>query len=153
MEAAQMMTFGELARMLARSAQACKADLETDLAHVGMLAVPIAAEYIGHELPQWPPLAEATVREKERLGYAGQVSATDPRLRTGADRDSIKAEVDGLALIVGSARREFLYQEIGTAHIPPRPVLGPAMLASLDHAAERLGERGVKLTTPQGKTP
>jgi hypothetical protein len=146
-----MMSFGELAAMLKRSANRCRADLEIDLASIGALAVPAAAELIGHELPQWPPLAASTIAEKERLGYTGQISATDPLLREGTLRDSIAAEVEGLELVVGSPDPIAAYQEMGTARIRPRPFLGPAMLGSLDHAADRLGERGVKLTTPQGQ--
>jgi hypothetical protein len=145
-----MMTFGQVAEMLAKSASRCRAELEVDLAAVGALAVPAAAEFIGHELPQWAPLAASTVAEKKRLGYTGQVSATDPLLREGTLRDSIGAEVEGLELVVGSTDKIAAYQFAGTAHIPPRDPIALAMLGALDHAADRLGERGIALTTPQG---
>ncbi len=145
------LTLDEFAKMLQASAKAVRPRLDADLAKIGALTVPLAAEMIGNEMSDWPPLAPATVAEKERLGYTGQVSATDPRLRTGADRDSIRAEVADLTLAVGSDRKIFRYQELGTQTTPPRPVLGPAMLGSLEFAAETLGETAVALLTPGAK--
>lgn len=145
------LTLDELVKMLQVSSKSVRPRLEADLAKIGALTAAAAVEYIGHEMPEWPALAPSTIAEKERLGYTGQVSATDPLLRTGAMRDSIKIEVEGLEMAVGSGDKIAAYQELGTKHIPPRPFLGPAMLNSLEFAAEKLGETAVALLSPGSK--
>lgn len=146
------MTLDDLARMLGASAQSVRPRLVADLAKVGELTATMAAEFIGHEMPEWLALAPATIEEKERLGYVDQVSATDPLLRTGAMRDSIKIEIEGLEMAVGSTDKIAAYQEVGTAHIPPRPFLALAGSRSLEYAgAEKLGETAVELLTPGSK--
>ncbi len=91
-----------------------------------------AKDMIGEELPAWPALADATVEEKQALGFTGRVSATDPLLRTGELRASIKAEVDGKRVVLGSDDPIAVYQEEGTRSMPPRPFIGATMF-SLGH--------------------
>ena len=146
-----MMNLNELAEMLQRASVRVRPALEVDLAKIGELTATMAAEYIGHEMPQWPPLAPSTIEQKQKLGYVGRVSATDPLLRTGEMRDSIKVAVDGLVVVVGSTDKNALYQEIGTSRMPPRPFLALAASHSLEYAAERLGETATVLLTPGGK--
>jgi phage gpG-like protein len=115
-----------------------------------------AKELIGHESPKWPALAEATIAEKQRLGFTGQVSATDPLLRTGDLRESIKVEVEvspyGATGVVGSESLIALWQELGTANakhaIPPRPFLSTAMM-ECEPAAKLFGELATKLLIPR----
>jgi len=142
------MTLGELADMLETSARSLVPRLENDLVEIGAVVRTTAAEYIGHEMPEWPPLAPSTIKQKERLGYTGRVSGTDPLLRTGEMRDSIKAVVADLTLAVGSTDKVAVFQELGTSRMPPRPFLGLAMSNSLEFAAERLGETAAALLTP-----
>jgi hypothetical protein len=85
--------------------------------------------------PAWEPLSDATEAEKARKGYP--VDA--PLLRTGEMRDSIEHELDGLEAVIGSMDDKLLYQELGTAAIPPRPVLGPAVLRKMDTVQRVLG--------------
>jgi hypothetical protein len=75
----------------------------------------------------WPELAEATQAEKERLGYGDVSNDWQPLLRTGELRDSIGYSVQLHSVYIGSTSDIMVYQEMGTAHIPPRPVLGLAM--------------------------
>ena len=72
--------------------------------------------------PAWELLAESTEREKEALGYPLDA----PLLRTGQFRDSVKGDAVGLNGIVGTDDDVALYHEMGTDHMPPRPVFGPA---------------------------
>jgi hypothetical protein len=72
--------------------------------------------------PAWANLAEATVDDRLRKGF----TPDDPLLRTGGLRDSIKVAVTGSEAAIGSESMIALYQEQGTAKIPPRPFLGPA---------------------------
>lgn len=133
---------------LARALVLVEPSLEVGLAKVGELTQTMAVEYIGHEMTQWPRLAERTIAEKTKLGFVGHLSATDPLLRTGKDRDSIKVEVEGLTQVVGSPSKVFLYQEMGTSRIPPRPSIGMAAMNSLPHASEVFGGIAVHLLTP-----
>lgn len=88
-----------------------------------------ARDSIGQEHPgEWPPLAESTIEAKTAAGHTGRVSATDPLLATGAIRASIgaAADADGDAIVVGSSDPKMIRHEIGTRHMPPRPVLARA---------------------------
>ena len=70
----------------------------------------------------WAPLADRTVADRISKGF----SPLEPLLRTGGLRDSITKTVTGSEATVGSTSMIALYQEQGTEHISPRPVLGPA---------------------------
>lgn len=52
---------------------------------------------------------------------------------TGTLRDSVSAEAEGPEAMIGSRSEVALYQEHGTATIPPRPTFGP--LAATEGAA------------------
>jgi hypothetical protein len=110
-----------------------------------------ARAMIGHEHSIWPPLAESTVEEKERLGYTGHESATDPLLRTGKLRDSIEFSVDAVSLTgaVGSDDPVALYQELGTSRIPPRPFIKAAMMGSQPQAELFFGRALESVLTPK----
>lgn len=142
------MTLEQLSEMLDNAAVRCKSDLELDVLAIGELTKTMAAEYIGHEMPEWPPLADSTVEEKIRLGYTGQVSDTDPLLRTGDMRDSIGVEQAGLVVAVGSPEKVAFWQEMGTTKMPPRPFLSLAMRNSLEHAVELMTKTAARLFTP-----
>lgn len=159
-----MISFEDFAKHLEKSLVTVEPRLEIGLAVVGEHTKTMAAEYIGHELPEWAPLSEATlkgfrhpygfwIKGKEELGFTGQESATDPLLRTGADRDSIAVSVEGLTQVVGSPSKIFLYQEMGThnpvtGNIPPRPTISLAALRSLPYAADVFGEIAASLLNP-----
>jgi hypothetical protein len=147
-----MKEFGEFAKILEAGAAQAKVWLADDIAEIGKHQQVVAAELIGHEIPEWAPLAESTIAEKERLGYVGHVSPTDPLLRTGANRDSIAVEVDPIALeeATGSNRKEFLWMEMGTDSphpIPPRPSLAIAAAGSLPFAGDKLVSTSVRMLT------
>ena len=81
---------------------------------------------IGQELDSWAPLAAATVLEKERLGYTGRVSATDPLLRRGDLSLSFSYTLRGdRKMAFGSDDLVMVFHEIGTVKMPPRPIVGP----------------------------
>ena len=159
-----MMGFGEYAAFLTRQAAACHTLLHAGLQEVGRLAQTMAVEYIGREMPEWAPLSDATlygfrhplgfwIPGKVSLGYTGQVSGTDPLLRTGKMRDSIEVDVTDLKLVLGSPYKVVLFQEMGTHNpltgdIPPRPVLALAMKNSLEHAREVFGGIALAILVP-----
>lgn len=88
-------------------------------------------EYTG-PFNSWKPLAEATVADRIAQGF----TPDDPLLRTGELRDSIEAVVKGNEAVVGSTSEIAMYQELGTAKIPPRPFLGPAIYDSKNSIGE-----------------
>ena len=104
--------------------------IRTGLQLAGELLRSTAAGYIGQELPDWPPLAASTVAEKTRLGFTGKVSLTDPLLRTGALQASLTWSLDTekMELRVGSSDPVAIWQELGTATIPPRSFLARAAI-------------------------
>lgn len=66
----------------------------------------------------------ARVRDglSEPSGAAGH---DEPWLQSGALRDSVGAQADGLQAVVGSSDPAAVPQELGTAHMPARPFLAP----------------------------
>jgi hypothetical protein len=62
-------------------------------------------------------------------------------------RDSIQREVDpiDLSVVVGSAEKIALYQEMGTSRIPPRPFLSLGLQNALPFARDVFGDLAVLL--------
>src|SRR5690348_14424850 len=93
------MTFEEFAVYLQSLAVRVEPNLAIAVEETVHAAAETARGYIGHYqgatdgYPTWPPLAERTIRDKERRGYA---PPDNPLLRTGDMRDSIVAGADGL---------------------------------------------------------
>lgn len=159
-----MITFEQYAEFLAQSARTSAVLKTAALARLGDHAQQLAVHYIGHEMPGWAPLSEGTmegfrhpygfwIKGKRELGYTGQESATDPLLRTGAMRDSIRAESDERSMVVGADSQVAVWQELGTHNpltgdIPPRPFLAMALHNSTDYAGEVFGEAAVKMLVP-----
>jgi len=76
--------------------------------------------------PKWQQLAAETQAERARLGY----TPNDPLLRTGDLARSIQFTIEGDTGYVGSDDPVAVYQELGTARIPARPFLGPALFVN-----------------------
>lgn len=95
---------------------------------------------IGH-FPAWEPLAQSTEDEKARLGYPTDA----PLLREGDLRDSFRHEVEKHEATVGSIDEVMLYHEFGTSKMPPRPVLGPALLHNAEHIQKLIGNAAVSV--------
>ena len=90
--------------------------------------------------PEWAPLAESTLEEKERLGFA---PPDNPLLREGHLRDSIEHETHVLDAVIGSKSDIAAYQEFGTASIPPRSFIGPAMVRNVELLERMTGAAAV----------
>jgi hypothetical protein len=143
-----MMSFGEFAAMMERNSTTVVERLEGGLLVVSGAVAAEAKRLIGHENAGWPALAESTVEEKDRLGYTGRISATDPLYRTGELRESIEATVHGLEAAVWSHDKVAVWQEIGTSRIPPRPFLSSAMRQARPLAEREFGLIAANLTSP-----
>ena len=131
-------SFGALARALQRAAERLPETYAASMEAGAKAVQQDAKARIGHYQDGWPALAASTVAEKRRLGYA-DAENDNPLLRTGEMRDSIQAEASARGFVVGSADPVMGYQELGTATIPPRPVLAPALHDTAPAIAKDLG--------------
>ena len=131
-------SFGALARALQRAAERLPDTYAASMEASAKVVQQDAKARIGHYQDGWPALAESTVTEKRRLGYA-DAENDNPLLRTGERRDSIKVEASARGFVVGSADPVMGYQELGTSTIPPRPVLAPALHHAAPAIAKELG--------------
>jgi phage gpG-like protein len=148
-------SFGALARALERSVAALPATLENAMKAGALSVTADAKERIGHYQQGWELLADSTVDQKRRLGYAnvallGGDGGDNPLLRTGDMRESITADITNHAFVVGSSEPVLLYQEIGTRTIPPRPVLEPALKTMMPFIGTVTGKAIVK-TIEEGR--
>ena len=131
----------EAALKLAASELAIRANAGRALDRIGQLIEDTAKAEFGvyqpetGPFPEWAELAQSTQDERERLGYP----ADEPLLRDGSTRDSIGHAVGDLELVVGSDSDIMVYHELGTANMPPRPVLGPAAERNHDTILSELG--------------
>jgi hypothetical protein len=97
-----------------------------------------ADEVMARALAEQAQRMAARVREglSEPPGAAGH---DEPWLRSGALRDSVEAQADGLQAAVGSSDPAAVPQELGTARMPARPFLAPAAAAMGEEVARAVG--------------
>ncbi len=83
-------------------------------------------EVMARALAEQADRMAARVRDglSEPPGAAGH---DEPWLQSGALRNSVGAQADGLQAVVGSSDPAAVPQELGTAHTPPRPFLAPVV--------------------------
>ena len=142
-----MREFAHIGEMVAHLAGMAAA--ETLALHHGLKKCAVAIEktarseigtYQGEvgQFAAWAPLADSTQADRVAKGY----TPNDPLLRSGELRNSISHQIDTLEAVIGSTSEVMVYQELGTAAIPPRAVLGPAairnkalIMRTLGHAA------------------
>lgn len=88
---------------------------------------------------KWDDLADSTEADKARKGFPAEA----PLERTGEFRDSWQFEVNGLEAVVGSKDEKAPWFEFGTAKMPPRSVLGPAVIHNGDFIRRIIGRAAV----------
>ena len=95
-------------------------------------------EVMARALAEQAQRMAARVREglSEPPGRAGH---DEPWLRSGALRDSVGAQTDGLQAVVGSSDPAAVPQELGTAHMPARPFLAPVAAEMGEEVARTVG--------------
>ena len=69
----------------------------------------------------------------------GTAGHDEPWLQSGALRDSVGAQADGLQAVVGSSDPAAVPQELGTAHMPARPFLAPVAAGMGEEVARAVG--------------
>ena len=136
-----------LLREMQHVAHALDSVVQTNLAEAmdaeAQKMVQFARDMFGHyEHPgDWPQLAEATQQDRERLGFP----PNEPLLREGTLRDSYSYDLtvtpSVIFLMVGSDDPRSILHELGTATMPPRPVLGPTANAFEQEMEGILGEK------------
>ncbi len=93
-------------------------------------------------------MAQALAQQAERLAEVvreglsqppGSGGHEQPWAKTGALRDNVGAQANGLEAVVGSSDKAAAPQEMGTATIPPRPFLAPAAAAHGADIAQAVG--------------
>jgi HK97 gp10 family phage protein len=87
----------------------------------------------------WDPLAEATKADR----VAKSFPEDEPELRTGEMRDSIEHTVKNHEAEIGSNSEILEWQELGTAKMPPRSILGGAAARKEHQVVEVLGSEVV----------
>ena len=101
--------------------------------------------------PAWAPLAESTKQQRSQAGF----TENEPLLRDGALRDAIQHEAHADHVIIGvrsgptsDGKADIgdigYWQEMGTASIPPRPFLQPALYQNQEHIVKLIGDHVVK---------
>lgn len=125
-------TLGAFARHLDKLAVIVPEVVHLAADRAGELVEEAAKAEIGHyqaavgPFPAWAPLADGTEADKARHGYP----LGAPLLRTGELRESVSHVTEGGHSVIGSTDPRMVYHELGTRHIPPRPVLGPALFVN-----------------------
>lgn len=112
----------------------------------GFDACEIAHDMIGVLQPDWPPLADSTMADKKKLGF--QPPDYDPLLRGDTLKESFEWGANGFQAYLTSSDPVMFFHEWGTAAMPPRPVIGPAMLEAAAIAQAALGTVAKEMLEP-----
>jgi hypothetical protein len=90
---------------------------------------------------EWDELAQSTQDERAKLGFP----ENEPELRTGEMAASIEHTIieDGREAEIGSDSQVLEWQELGTARMPPRSILGGAAARKADDVANVIGSEVV----------
>ncbi|EMW2841859.1 TPA: hypothetical protein PXP91_001125 [Yersinia enterocolitica] len=101
-----------------------------------------AKDEVGHyqsavgPFPAWDKLADSTEADKARKGFHPDA----PLERTGEFKESWTHETSGFEAIIGSKDERAPWFEFGTAKMPPRPVLGPAVVHNGEFIKKIIGK-------------
>lgn len=128
----------DLARALEQNAKQLQAVLAEAMKTSAIAVVEAAKDELdGKDKPQdWPELSDATKAKHVRKGY----DESAPLEASGALRDSIQYRSSEKSFEVGSDSQIAVYQELGTATIPPRSFLAPALHNKIPGILETVGK-------------
>jgi HK97 gp10 family phage protein len=87
------------------------------------------------------PLTDAPVADRVSKGF----TPDDPLLRTGELQDSIVHEVGDWQATIGSLDPVMEFHEFGTSKMPPRPVLGPALIHNAKEVQKLIGNAAISV--------
>lgn len=135
-------SFGDFSRHLATTAAGMALAEHAALGKIGDVLEKDAKHRFGEyqnaspPFAAWAQLAPSTVDDKESKGFA---PPDNPLLRTGETRDSIGHTVGHGRVDVGSDSQVMIWQELGTAKMPPRSVLGATGVDNAEKIVEIAG--------------
>jgi phage gpG-like protein len=134
-------SLGSLALHMASQEVALLASLHAGLEKCAVKVETTAKDEIGHyqagigPFPAWADLADSTEEQKAKKGYPSDA----PLLATGEMQNSITHTTHLLEAVIGSTDKKMVYHEFGTLKMPPRPVMGPAVLRNREYIRRVLG--------------
>lgn len=126
---------------LATAERGLQAHLTHALDQAGKVIQDDATGRIGHyqaavgSFPAWAQLSPTYEARKVAKGY----KANAPLLASGAMLKSISRYVGLNEVVIGATDPKMVYHEFGASRMPPRPVFGPAVLATQKQVADILG--------------
>lgn len=131
-------SLGDLARAFEQNAKQMSVRIAAAMRTSAIAVVDAARDEFGSDGKAlgWPELSDATKAEHVRNGYEENV----PLLASGALRDGIQYRSSEKSFEVGSDSQIAVYQELGTATIPPRPFLAPALHNKIPSILETVGK-------------
>ncbi|MGF6154035.1 hypothetical protein [Pseudomonas fluorescens] len=139
-------SLGSLALHFAQAAVAEIASLEHGLEVCAKRLEETMKAEIGHYQPgigpfaEWAELADSTEESKAAKGYP----AESPLKASGEMGDSFHHERHGLEAIIGSTDPKMVYHEFGTIKMPPRVVVGSAVLINKEFIRRTLGKAAIE---------
>lgn len=120
----------ESEKALERAAVLVENEAKRSIGHYQGAAGPFAA---------WAELADSTKDDRVHQGYP----ENEPELRDGTMRDGIEhtVQMDGFSgeAQIGSDSQILEWQELGTSRMPPRSILGGALVRKSEDVAELIG--------------
>lgn len=125
---------GEAAAYLRQRNRQHKAAARVGLGAAVKMVETDAKAKIGEGGDGWAPLADSTIADKARRGFATPA----PLLRTSELRDSISSSIGGDEGTVGSDSQIAIFQELGTRAIPPRSFLESTAVQDEEKAVETI---------------
>ena len=138
-------SLGAFAGHLAALELPVRKSLERGLDKVAAKIEETAKDELGHyqdgvgPFLAWEELTESTKADRVSQGY----TENDPGLRSGAMRQSIGHQTNGLEASVGSNDDHLVFFELGTPKQTPRSVLGEAALKNHDAIGKTVGGAAV----------
>lgn len=144
-------SFGAFARAMERAITdlepAYAAAMETGALLVATEARAEFGHYQREDMGPFEPWAELKDETKQQHiqaivdGEAAEDAGPNtPLLVKGGLRDSIEHESGPREFVVGSESEVMVWQEMGTQHIPPRPVLATAMYRNAENVVNLVGQ-------------
>jgi hypothetical protein len=138
-------SFTEFSNHLLRAARTIPKEITRTVENIGAMVEKTAKDKIGYyqqssgEFDAWESLSESTLKQHVTVGVGDSPLLVHGGLYASVTHD-IEIGSRAQKLSVGTESDIGFWQETGTATIPPRPFIGPAMLENEKKIQEMLGQ-------------